>query len=342
MLRRAALVALFVLAGCGDDEPARSPLALPDHPGRDEMLSDPRGQIDLLTAGGHLVAWTIRTPADVVPEQEPEQLPIRLPSATTIVIADEHTGGTVKVAATRPWVQTMRMFTDRDGAQLLALRTCVARRRSSCAVEVLSLDERGRVRARTRGDDADVDSRRDRGRTLTLSGRRCDATLRLDGRELPRVPLPDPKEWRCDRLLDPLLVGRYALVTARWSDPHYDFGDDYVYAIDVDADTRWRAVARPAGIYDEGDYSYSLGPATSGRALVWETIDETDRTQALVRLALPPARAPAESRPVALRGTEDACAIAATERAVYELAGPRCAGSPFAGRAVIRRLVPAN
>lgn len=114
---------------------------------------------------------------------------------------------------------------------------------------------------------------------------------------------------RCGKVIRRLITGDFAFVTLLRKDPAHDFEAEIVSGIDLGqgAKARWHHIAAPCAW---------CCPTTCGRA------------------AAPGCPTVAPSR-------TDACDIAATETAIYELGNPRCTwGSPEGdGGAEIRRVV---
>lgn len=379
-----AFAVALVLAGCGgDDDGVAAPAAAAKasgvpatervllgapEPGRTErgvFLADLQGQVDELAAGGRLVAWTVRTPADRL-DEEARRRPVRLPATTRIVVVDERGGAPLRIDVERPWVRALRMIRGPRGAAepQLAVRSCTTRRRESCRDELLTLTPQAplKVVARTSGADAEaaVEGGLDSGRRLDVAGLRpgkrppCTATItvREPGagapRRLPPLPKTDRNYPRCDGVTDRLVTGSFVFVTVHRTDPKHSFEAELVHAIDLSEGTsaRWRVVQTPFRATDAST-GFALGPAVTDGALVWEELDEEGVTGfSLERVALPDAvrrppaaDTPTTSEPVA-PGRPNACAIAATDAAIYELGNPRCTfGLAESGSAEIRRVV---
>jgi hypothetical protein len=357
--------ACCVVAGCGDGAgpapaaqpsppPAEHPLlGAPDPAGptaRGVFLNDPDGQVETIAAGGHLVAWTVRTPADEPPADDDGipygRAPKRLPTSTKIVIADERGGTPITVDVGPRWVSRMRMLRGPGGPAepQLAVESCASRSRSTCTAELLTLTPAAPVQVTTRtgGPDASAaaNGSLDSGRRLEVKSRkRRSCTPRLSVREqaggpartLPRLPAHDNLYTRCNELTDTLIFGNYAFAWVRRSAPRYEFDADFVYAIDftAGASARWREIYRPYR-YTDGSAGFALGPAMTDRALFWEESEEEDLMYSLQQVALPrdvrkkpTAKTPVSAEPIA-PNTRNACDIAATDDAIYELANPRC------------------
>ena len=354
-----------VLAGCLGDAgtapaerssapPTERPLLGPPDPAgpteRGVFLKDPDGQVEAIAAGGHLVAWTVRTPADAIPvdenERGPEGRPTRLPTSTKIVIADERGGAPITVSLGRRWVSRLRMVRGAGGPAepQLALESCASRARSSCEAELLTLTPAAplKVTARSGGPDASaaVDGFLDSGRRLDVAARKrrsCAARLSVRetetgrARALPPLPKRDRTYTRCDGLIRRLIFGNYAFAWVKRTAPRNDFEAHFVYGIDITAgpSARWRQVYRDYR-YTPGSVGFAIGPAATDSALYWEETDsEAESTYSLEQVALPrdvqrdrSADTPSVE-PIA-PGAGDTCDIAATDDAIYELANPRC------------------
>ncbi|MDA0136956.1 hypothetical protein [Solirubrobacter deserti] len=359
-----------LLGGCGETaaQPAPVPaterplLGAPDLAGpthRGVFLEDPKGQVERIAAGGHFVAWSIRTPADKRHGGYDDVEPKTLPRASKVVVADERTGTTLSVDLGRRWVSTLRMIRGAGGPAepQLAIESCRTLEPSSCTAELLTLTPEPplRVTARTRGAAAEaaVDGRLDSGRVLGVASRgKCSARLtvrEVDGRTrtLPALPARDPQYRRCRGLNGWMIHGRYAFASVRREDPRHNLEADFFYALDLSAAApRWAEVARPYNGTD-GGAALDIGPGLTDGALYWETYDSVEeRIYSLTQVALPrdieteaTAATPNQSEPIA-PDKGGACDIAATDAALYELANPRCALDYGEGsRGEIRRLV---
>lgn len=352
------MLACCVLAGCSEGAggpgapPAERPLLGPPDPAgpttRGIFLEDPGGQVETIAAGGRLVAWTVRTPADALPGDGDDppfgQPPKRLPVSTKVVIADERGGTPITIGLGRRWVSRMRMVRGAGGPAepQLAVESCRSRARSSCKAQLLTLTAAAplKVKARSGGRDAAaaVDGFLDSGRRIEVASRRrgsCAARLRVRGKDggrvLPPLPQRERTYTRCEGLTDRLIFGDYAFATVRRSAPRRHFEADFFYGIDLSAGraARWREVQRPYR-YSDGSAGFAIGPAMTDRALYWEESEEEDLMYSLTQVALPrdlrqvpTAETPTTAEPVA-PGTRNACDIAATDAAIYELANPRC------------------
>ena len=369
------LVACCALVGCAETRtpagapPAERPLLGPPDPAgpteRGVFLEDPKGQVERIAAGGHFVAWSVRTPADRRRTDSDGRVgelpPITLPASSKIVIADERGGTTLSVDLGRRWVSDLRMIRGAGGSAepQLAVRSCRSRSAKSCEDELLTLAEPLKVTGRSGGANATaaVEGRLDSGRRLDVaapSGRSsCPPRLSVreqDGsrRVLPPLPKRDRVYKRCEGLNGRLIYGQYAFASVLREAPRRHAEAEFFYGIDLAAgpSARWAEVARPYRGTD-GGAALGLGPAVTDRALFWETFDAVEETiYSLDQVALPrdlqqepTADTPTTSEPVAPY-TGNACDIAATDSAIYELANPRCAldyGSGTSGQ--IRRLV---
>jgi hypothetical protein len=369
--------ASLILAGCGGKESAQLPPAPPaEHPllgapdpakptERGVFIKDPEGQVERIAAGGHLVAWSVRTPADTIRESTDEygQLPpVRLPASSKLVIVDERGGSPLTVDLGSRWVSRLRMIRGAGGPAepQLAIETCPTREESSCESELLTLtpDAPIKVTARHGGADAAaaVEGYLDSGRHLDVAAKQsksCRPRLSIRdsrgaSRTLPRLGKRHRTYPRCKGLVHRFIFGNYAFVTVRREDPKHDFTADFLYGIDLTkgAEARWRSIYAPYS-YSPGSVGLALGPGVTDRALYWETTDgETELTYSLDQVVLPrdieryPGRnTPTTTDPIA-PNSADACDIVATDSAIYELANPRC--SSFPGRGTggeIRRLV---
>ena len=246
----------------------------------------------------------------------------------------------------------------------LAVESCASRRQSSCTAELLTLAAAAplRITARSGGPDASaaVDGFLDSGRRLDIAsrtprGKRPSCAARLSVREpaggparsLPRLPARERTYTRCDGVIGRLMFGNYALAFVRRTAPRKHFEADFVYGIDITAgpSARWREIQRPYR-YSDGSVGFAIGPAMTDRALYWEEIEEEDLMYALKQVSLPrdvqhapSADTPTTAEPIA-PGARNACDIAATDAAVYELANPRCTiGDGEGTRGEIRRVV---
>ena len=210
-----------VVSGCGGVDgkavearwsapPAEHPLLGPPDPAaptrRGVFLKDPKGHVERIAAGGHLVAWSVRTPADKLAGDDDdvrgEVPPKRMPTSTKVVIVDERAGAPITVDLGRRWVSQLRMVRGPGGPAepQLAVESCGKRVSSSCTVELLTLSPSAplQVTARRGGADAAaaIAGSLDSGRRLQVrprKGRSCAARISVrehDGieRRLPRLP----------------------------------------------------------------------------------------------------------------------------------------------------------
>jgi hypothetical protein len=368
----------LVVAGCGNNESAQRPPQAPpaEHPllgapdpakptKRGVFIKDPEGQVERIAAGGHLVAWSVRTPADTIRESTDEYgrvPPVQMPTSSKLVIVDERGGTPLTVDLGPRWVSRLRMIRGPGGPgePQLGIETCPTREESSCEAELLTLtpDAPLKVTARSGGTDAAaaVEGSLDSGRHLDVAANQsksCRPRLsvrdsRGASRTLPRLGKRHRTYPRCKGLVYRFIFGNYAFVAVRREDPKYDFAADLLYGIDLTKGVRahWREIYAPYR-YSPGSVGLALGPGVTDPALYWETTDDaTELTYSLDQVRLPrdiaryPARnAPTTTDPIA-PNTADACDIAATDSAIYELGNPRC--STFAGHGTggeIRRLV---
>ncbi|WP_147447712.1 hypothetical protein [Solirubrobacter pauli] len=311
-----ALVVLLVV-GCGEAKPVRHVTAPAKDP--DLFLDDPQGQVERIAAGGRLVAWSVRTPADRVAinrDEVGELPPLTMPKTSQVMVADERGGARLTVELGHRWVSRLRMLRGPGGPAepQLAITSCPERDVSSCRDELLTLTPGAplKVTRRTRGAQAAAAAAGtvDRGRRVRPVGKtrgRCAVRLRVDqpdgrSRTLPRLPARDRRYERCGGLVGWAIAGDHVYATVDREDPEYDFTADFVYAIDftAPATARWREIARPYR-YTPGSYALALGPAITDEGQYWLDLD-TER-----------------ERP------ENACAIAATDTRVYRLDNTRCA-----------------
>jgi hypothetical protein len=357
--------ACAVLAGCGEHggtapvkravaPPAERPLlGRPDLAGpttRGIFLKDPKGQVEEIAAGGHLVAWTVQSPADELrdgfDDASSEQPPKRLPSSTKIVIADERGGTPITVSLDHRWVSKLRMIRGPGGPAepQLAVESCTARAHSTCHAELLTLTPAAplKITARTGGPGAAaaVDGFLDSGRRLDVTprGKRpsCAAPLSVretkgdPARALPPLPTRDGTYTRCTGLSNRQIFGHYAFASVMRTAPGHDFDAEFVYGIDIAAgpSARWREVYRPYR-YTPGSVGFAVGPALTDRALYWEETDEeTESMYWLQQVTLPrdeqhDRSVDASAEPIA-PDAKNTCTIEATDAAIYELINPRC------------------
>src|SRR4051812_31617812 len=120
----AVMVTGGVLAGAADDggpspagrRPPASEHVVPDPTQRGVFVDDPKGQIERIAAIGHLVAWSVRTPADRLweePDPDSYYYPVRplvLPARSRVVVADERGGQRLRLDLGKQWVNRLRML----------------------------------------------------------------------------------------------------------------------------------------------------------------------------------------------------------------------------------------
>lgn len=381
----ASIVAIATVAGA-EEPPATSTtppptervlLGAPDPAGptaRGVFLADPEGQIEHLTAGDHLVAWSVRTPADPLdktirdPNGEQER-PYRFPTSSRIVVVDERGGAPLTVDLGRRIVIGLDFKHGIGGTAepRVVVDSCSSRKTRSCTTEVLQFTPQAplSVARRITGKAARAAARSDVGRTVVAErirkgrgGKPVSCVPRLRVRDeaagtttrLPAIPDRSGLYPMCVGFEQAFVTGTTVLAYVRRADPEYGFEGDVVYAFELgrSGSGRWRDIAYPYR-YTDGSTGYAFGPGITSGALYWEEVDgEGGVTYSLGRVRLPDdirsapkARAPVESDPIA-PDTLNACAIAATESAIYELGNPRCAwedgyGTGPAGE--IRRVV---
>jgi hypothetical protein len=371
----AGLCAAAAACGGGDDgvaAPARPPRPTPErvllgppdpHAGtqRGVFVSDPRGQVERIAAGGRLVAWSVRTPAARLRDTDTgveSDSPLQLPDRSVVVVADERGGTPLKLDLGQRWVRRLRMLRGPQGnaAPQLAVEACADLEGRHCAAQLVALATRPlRIVNRSSGGRqaaAAVAGRVDEGRQVVAGSQRghdggpggCAPRLsieRLDGtgrRALPAIRFRDALYTHCARFERAELHGRYAFA---WIDGKATGPDTSglegttVVALDVDAgpQARWRAVQWPYR-YSDGSTGYEIGPAITDAAMYWEEIDD-ETTHSLELVALPrdvlhaprTGKTPRSADPITPKATT-ACDLAATDDAIYELDNARCA--PFA------------
>ncbi len=365
------LFAAVVLAGCAEAGSARAPtpppaterplLDAPDPAGptqRGVFLKDPKGQVQRIAAGGHLVAWSVRTPAARRHDDDYGR-PQVLPRTSKVVIADERGGPVLTVGLGRRWVSQLRMIRGVDGPSepQLAVTACRTRRTSSCRNELLTLTAEPPLRIlRRRGGTeatAAIKGQLDSGRWLRSRNHTCAAELTVREvvggaiRTLPALPATDEEYTRCERLGSLRIYGRYVFAGVLRTDPKLDFEAEFLYGIDLSAgaSARWTEIARPYTGTD-GGATVPLGPVITDNALFWEPYDTVEESvYSLQRVVLPrdlqlpqSAETANTSDPI-VPDASDACDIAASDSALYELTSPHCALGYSNGRSEIRRLV---
>jgi hypothetical protein len=387
LLVLAALAAGFCGAGVfssalgaadGDrSPPERVLLGAPDPHGptrRGVFVDDPRGQIERIAAIDHLVAWSVRTPADRLREDDADLdavSPLRLPERSVVMVVDERGGAPLRLDLGRRWVSRMRMLhgPDGDARPQLAVESCVDRRARHCTTQLVTLAA-GPLRTVGRGTGpaaaAAVAGRIDGGRRVIVGRHRghaggaggCVPRLSiadLDGtgrRLLPAVAFDGGLYPRCTGFDHAELHGRYALAWIDGKAVGKDLGGlagTTVAALDVDAGprARWRAVQWPYR-YSDGSTGLEIGPAVTPSALYWEELDDEDGVFSLKLVALPRdllhaprrGRTPTTADPITPKATT-ACDLAATTDALYELVDARCRPWPDLGGPVggaIRRI----
>lgn len=367
------LIAAAALAECAETRPAQAPtppaterplLGAPDPAGptqRGVFLKDPKGQVERLAAGGYLVAWSVRTPADAHRNRGGEWFasPRAMPKSSKVVIVDERGGAPLSVELGRRWVAQLRLVRGPGGPAepQLAVRSCASRTEKRCTDELIALtaDTPPQVAGRTTGVDATaaLEGRLDSGRRLGADGKSCAARLSVrepDGtrRTLPPLPGRDREYTRCRGLSALLIHGRYAFASVMREWPRYSFDAEFFYGIDLAAgpSARWTEVARPYR-GTEGGSAIGIGPAVTDQALYWEEYDSVEELiYSLHQVALPrdierepTIDTPNTTEPIAPDAGE-VCDIAASDGAIYELANPRCALGYGDGRSgEIRRVV---
>jgi hypothetical protein len=364
------LIAAAALSGCAEaesEETSLSPpateeplLGAPDPDGpmqRGVFLKDPNGQVQRIAAGGHLVAWSVRTPA-AKRHDEDDGRPQALPKSSKVVIVDERGGPVLSVDLGRRWVAALRMLRGVDGPAepQLAVRACRTRKVLSCRDELLTLTAEPPLkivrRSGTTEATAAIKGDLDSGRWLRSSNRSCTASLTVQDvggtvRTLPALPARDKEYTRCDGLDSRRIYGRYAYAGVRRTDPKLNFEAEFLYGIDLTAgpSARWTEVARPYTGTD-GGATIPLGPVFTDNALFWESYDTVEESvYSLQRVALPQhiqqpqsTKTANTSDPIA-PDASDACDIAATDNAIYELSNPYCALGYSDGHSEIRRVV---
>ncbi len=348
-------------------------LGAPDPAGptaRGVFLRDPDGQVERLAAVGHLVAWSVRTPADPLALSS-DRRPVTFPTGSQVVIADERGGATLAVDFPGRWVHGLQAFRGPGGASepRFAVESCTSKLDASCSVEVLALSPDAPLVLHSRTHDllsnAAYAGRIDSGRRLVIGKRKgkgkgkhkaCLPRLSVrtlgtsDERVLPPLPTRDESYPACDGIWAPFIYGRYAFASVWRSERKYDLTAEYVYGIDLSrAVPRWYLIHVPTTI-SGGSAGFAVGPAVTDHSVTWESLDsEGPSAYSLDQVDLPAGVQPAPKvpkpspglSPVAPEG-KDGCAIAATDDAIYELANPRCAKAWPTSRSTggeIRRVV---
>lgn len=342
-------------------------LGAPDPAGptsRGVFLADPQGQIEHLVGIGHLVAWTVRTPADTSSPAAPTD-PRTLPATSRVVIVDERGGAPLTVDYAGRWIHSLHPFRGPAGAAdpRLAVRSCRGRKASGCKVEVLTLTPNAPVTLKSRSSDrlaaAANQGRIDSGQRLVLStparrGKRRACLPRLSirtldaagTRNLPKLP-GNPDYPTCNGVTKAFLHGRYVFAEVSRLDLDYGVGARFLYGFDLGGGgaARWHQVQKTASVTEFTD-ALAIGPGVTDSALFFETYfaDDEGTTVGLTKVELPldvqRTRTKSDtvsSDPISF-ANRGACTIAATDDAIYELTNPRCSYGPgVAGE--IRRVV---
>jgi hypothetical protein len=342
---------------------------------RGTFIDDPQGQIERIAAVGHMVAWSVRTPADGLPKDDDVidvSKPESLPERSTVVVVDERGGAPLRLDLGKRWVSRLRMLRGPHGdvEPQLAIEACVDRRARHCTSRLVTLAAGPlRVVARSTGPRAAAAAagRIDRGRRVLVGRERghaggaggCAPRLSLarpDGSHrhvLPAVRFASGLYAHCTRFDHAELHGRYAFAWVDGKSEGQDFGEidgTTVAALDVDAGprARWRAVQWPYR-YPDGSTGWEIGPAVTDSAMYWEELDEEVGVYSLELVALPSdvlharvdGTTPTISDPITPHAST-ACDLAATDDAVYELLNVRCHPLSDAGRSgagAIHRIV---
>jgi hypothetical protein len=324
---------------------------------RGTFVDDPQGQIERIAAVGHLVAWSVRTPADRLPEDDADvdaETPLTLPEHSTVVVVDERGGEPLRLDLGDRWARRLRMLHGPrgDAQPQLAVESCVDRRGRRCTTQLVTLAASPlRIVARGTGPvpDAAVAGRIDRGRRVIVSRQRrlaggaggCAPRLfvaALNGsgrRALPAVRFDHGLYTHCTGFDRAELHGRYVLAWVHGESKSRDFGEiegTTVVALDVDAGSRarWRAVQWPYR-FSDGSTGWEIGPAMTDSAMYWEELDDEYGVYSLELVALPrdllhapqDGKTPTTSAPITPHATT-ACDLAATTDAIYELLNARC------------------
>lgn len=320
---------------------------------RGVFVRDPEGQILDLAAAGHLVGWTVRTPAAPLIADDGDRR-FTMPTGSAVIVADERGGPALRIDYPGMGISDIKMLAAGPGgpaAPQLAVVSCSSAKASSCRAELLTLTPAAPVSVveRTTGTLADVAEWTSGGKRLIIKRRTnparaasCKAPVRLADmatgktRRLPDVPLRDEDHPRCRGVSTGWIAGRFALIEVLRLDPEYSIDADYVYALDLTAkgkQRRWRLIDQTGSYTDGSGANWSIGPAINGETLYWERVDsESTSAYRLTRWQLPAALLPGAAgrrgrsagEPVSPDGANP-CAIAATDDAIYELSNPRCA-----------------
>lgn len=360
-----ALIAAVALSGCAESAWVQTPtppppterplLGVPDPAGptqRGVFLEDPNGQVQRIAAGGHLVAWSARTAAKR--HDDDYGRPRVLPKSSKVVIADERGGAVLTVDLGRRWVAALRMLRGVGGPAepQLAVRACRTRKLSSCQDELMTLTAEPPLKIVRRSAateaTAAIKGQLDSGRWLRSSNRSCTAVLTVRDvggtvRRLPSLPARDKEYTRCVGVHSRRIYGRYAFAGVLRRDPKLNFEAEFLYGIDLTAGptARWVELAHPYSGTDGGSTA-PLGPVFTDTAMFWEPYDTVEESvYSLQRVELAQGIQPPQSTqsdPI-VPNASDACDIAATDNALYELSNPYCALGYSDGRSGIRRVV---
>jgi hypothetical protein len=326
--------------------PTQPLLGAPDPAGplaNGSFVDDGDGQIEDLVATGHLVAWTVRTPADVADPGKTAK-PVLFPTSTELVVADERGGTPLIVEFPGRSISGLRAFRGPGGPTdpRLAVRSCTGKATSTCTVEVLALTPDAPVALRSRTSDpssaAALLGHVDSGQRLVLGkkGRRgkgdaCVPTLSVrplaggHTRRLPKTPT-DSFYDGCDGFVGTFIYGHYVFATVSRDARGYGTGADFFYGYDLSAGkkARWREVTRTLGYAEDGDdQEYGPGVTDHGLYFVGVAVGEDETTRFLHEVLLPRDVQRKLGKhdlqyadPIA---TTDVCAVAATDDAIYEL-----------------------
>ncbi len=341
-------------------------LGAPDPSGpttRGVFLADPAGQIEHLVAVGHLLAWTVRTPGDTRDPARPSR-PKTLPATTRVVIVDERGGAPLTVDYPGRWISGLQAFRGPTGPAdpRIAVRNCSSRKASSCKVEVLALTPNAPLTLASRRSDRlaapALRGRVDSGRELVVGqrarqGKRRACLPRLSIREISggdlrqlRMLPRDPDYRFCFGLGRAFIFGRYAFAEVDRGDSRFTGGPRILYRLDLSGgpQARWHDLGRTFSETEYTDY-VTIGPGVTDAALFFETaatdeITVVDLARISHQSSTPPQRArAAEALSTATNGP--ACAIAATDDAIYELTSPRCGFGTGVAGAIHRAVNPA-
>jgi hypothetical protein len=330
---------------------------------RSTYVDDPQGQIERIAAIGHLVAWSVRTPADPLRKDDADveaESPLSLPERSTVVVVDERGGEPLRLDLGRRWVSRLRMMRGPGGdvEPQLAVESCVDRGAHHCTAQLVTLSA-GPLRMVRRSTDpsviAAVAGLIDGGRRVIVGRQRghaggaggCAPRLSIAGldglgrRLLPAVQFDGGLYTHCTGFGHAELHGRYAFAWIDGKAGGKDLGGiagTTVAALDVDAGprARWRAVQWPYR-YSDGSTGLEIGPAVTHSAMYWEELDD-EGTSSLELVALPrdllhaprDGKTPTTADPITPKATT-ACDLAATTDAIYELTNARCRAWPDFG-----------